>query len=228
MESTRFPGKPLAIINGMPTIWHVWWAVSGARLIQPYYIATDSPLIYEACRELSMACIITSRDCRSGTERCHDAMRQLKALEGDIIINVQADEPMIRSESLDELVRAFADPTVNIASLCFAPSDPGFVSDPNRVKILIDNAGNAVEFVRIAKVGWLWKQHVGVYAYRRPILAEIATLPPIGDLEQAIWMTMGRKIRMIEIPYKTIAVDVPADIEEIEKTACPKIGPRMP
>jgi 3-deoxy-manno-octulosonate cytidylyltransferase (CMP-KDO synthetase) len=220
MASTRFPGKPLALVNGMPMIWHVWRAVSATRLIYPHYIATPDREIIETCERLKMAHVLTSSDCRSGTERANDAMRHLKALEGDIVVNIQADEPMIRPESLDELVRIFADPTVKVASLCCEPPRERFMRDRNRVKVIIGDDGKAASFQRGPVSPYLkCRQHVGVYAYRREVLAEIADLEPSGDLEQEAWMKAGYKIRMIEIPYRTVAVDVPADIEEIEKTA---------
>jgi len=217
MGSTRFPGNPLASINGNPLLYHVWQATDISKLIEPFYIAMADKEIIDWCEFVGIKYLTTHHDCRSGTERVHDAMRQLKNLADDIVLNVQADEPMIRWESLDELARVFINPRIEIASLCFKSTEPDFASNPNRVKVSISDDGYAVEFARIVKVGWIWKQHVGVYAYRRDILRQLVELEPIGDLEQTAWMRAGHKIKMVEIPYETIAVDMPEDIVKVEK-----------
>jgi len=215
MASARFPGKPLAGIAGHPMLWHVWRAVKSAGTIHPCYVATDSPGIRTTCIELGMDYILTSAFCKNGTERVHDAMRNLSNREGDIVINVQADEPTIRPESLDALALVFNDPAVQIASLCFKVSNPAFIYNINHVKVMLGETGDALFFARRITSPGAWRsfrQHVGVYAYRREVLDRLCELPPNGDLEQVAWMRAGYKIRMLEIPYETVAVDVPADI----------------
>jgi 3-deoxy-manno-octulosonate cytidylyltransferase (CMP-KDO synthetase) len=228
MASTRFPGKPLALINGKPMIWHVWQAALYAKKVFPHYVATDSPTVFAACRELSISCLSTSPNCRSGTERCHDAMRHLKNLEGDIVINIQGDEPLIRSVSLDDLVLAFEDPDVKIASLCFSPTGADFIFNTNRVKVLVGDDGDAISFKRaLGEIGWyLYKQHVGVYAYRRDVLAQLVRLEPVGDLEQLAWMAAGYRIRMLEIFYETVAVDEPLDVARAERVMSTLCDPK--
>jgi len=221
MASTRFPGKPLALVAGKPMLVHVWRATAiQSKLIESCYVATADREIIDWCEFLGVKYLVTRADCRSGTERCHDAMRQLKSLPGDIVVNVQCDEPAVRGESLDELVRAFADPAVGIASLCFAPTGPEFIADRNRVKVLVGGDGYALGFWRSIHQSALWRsyrQHVGVYAYQREVLAEIAGLEPCGDLEQEAWMRAGCRVRMIEIPYETASVDRPGDVPGAER-----------
>ena len=221
MASTRFPGKPLASVAGKPMLVYVWRTVAiQSKLIESCYVATVDREIIDWCEFLGVKCLVTRTDCRSGTERCHDAMRQLKSLPGDIVVNVQGDEPTVRGESLDELVRAFADPAVGIASLCFAPAGRGFIANRDRVKVLVGPDGYALDFrrsVHPAADRRPYRQHVGVYAYRREVLAEIAGLEPHGDLEQEAWAAAGHRVRMIEIPYETASVDRPEDIAEVEK-----------
>lgn len=215
MASTRFPGKPLALIAGRPMVQHVYEAVARSKTVFPYYIAAESPEMFRACADLGMEFIVTRYECRNGTERVHDAMRNLSKRTGDIVINVQADEPTIRPESLDALALVFNDPAVQIASLCFKLSNPAFVYNINRVKVMLEETGDALFFARRITSPGAWRsfrQHVGVYAYRREVLSRLCELSPNGDLEQVAWMRAGYKIRMLEIPYETVAVDIPADI----------------
>jgi 3-deoxy-manno-octulosonate cytidylyltransferase (CMP-KDO synthetase) len=220
MASTRFPGKPLAPIAGKPMLAHVWKAAAiQSKLIEPCYVATADREIIDWCEFFGVKCLVTRADCRSGTERCHDAMRQLKNLPGDIVVNVQGDEPTIRGEALDDLARSFNDPRVEIASLYFKPQDPHFISDRNRVKVLIDAEGHALWFGRSIHAAPLWRsygQHIGVYAYRRDVLARLVELPVNPNLEQGAWMDAGYKIRMVETPFETVAVDSPEDIKRVE------------
>jgi len=225
MGSKRFPGKPLTSICGKPMLYHVWGAALMSQMIEPLFIATADKEIIEWCEFIGLKYIITRADCRNGTERCHDVMRQLAMRDpDDIVINVQGDEPMIRPESLDALARAFNDPAVQIASLYFRPSSLAFGSDPNRVKVLVGGNGDAFSFSRTMGTAYLWRlygQHVGVYAYRRDVLAKLITYAPEGDLEQCAWMRHGYRIRMVEIPYQTMAVDAPKDVARVESAMCP-------
>lgn len=220
MESVRFPGKPLTPIAGKAMVHRVYDAIVASRSIWPYYIATDSAEIEDYCRREKLNYILTARTCRNGTERCHDAMRQLAMRDpDDVVVNIQGDEPLIRPESLDALAQAFA-PEVNIASLYFMPTAPEFMGDRNRVKVLVGESGDALAFTRQATAMALWKlygQHVGVYAYRRDLLARLIKMEPVGDLEQLAWMRERIPVRMVEIGYETWAVDRPEDVAEVEK-----------
>ena len=219
MESTRFPGKPLALIAGKPMLWRVCRAVAQARMIYPWYVATDSAEILAACKAWEVKTIPTARACRTGTERVADAMRHLSSHEGDIVINIQGDEPTIRPESLDALVESFADTRVKIASLYYCPVQASDIGDRNRVKVLVDGSGDALFFTRTATAP-LWRLygvHVGVYAYRREILSKLVKLPQSGDLEQVVWMQSGYAIRMVETGYATASVDAPEDVARVEE-----------
>jgi 3-deoxy-manno-octulosonate cytidylyltransferase (CMP-KDO synthetase) len=222
MESTRFPGKPLALINGRPMIKHVYDAVKGADLIFPQYVATDSLEICETCERLKMEYIITSSDCRNGTERAADAMRQLQCRDGDVVVIVQSDEPMIKGWMLDELVGAFNDKSVQIASLMVRPYSQTDLDDENNVKVMVDPSDkNALWFNRQSSVGIDEMIHAGVYAYRRDTLLHLAKCPPWGlelrqHLEQYRALNEGFNIRMIEVPGRLISVDIPSDISRVE------------
>lgn len=229
MGSSRFPGKPLAMIAGRTMLRWVYDAAAAAELVFQVFVATPDREIVEHCEREGMKYILTGAGCRNGTERVNDAMRQFAQRDADeIVVNVQGDEPMIRPGTLNDLARAFTDPAVKIASLFFRPAGAaGFIADTNRVKVLVNGQGDAALFTRTVHQAYLWRsygQHVGVYAYRREILTELVQLPTAGDLEQVAWMRAGRRIRMVEIPYETAAVDCPGDLA---KVIVPEIVPRM-
>jgi 3-deoxy-manno-octulosonate cytidylyltransferase (CMP-KDO synthetase) len=224
MQSTRFPGKPLAPISGKPMIQRVYDSVTESRLITPYFVATDSPEICEACERLGMGYIITSPDCRNGSERAADAMRQLQYRDDDIVVVIQCDEPMLKGWMLDELVGAFDDKSVQVASLMVRPYSQEDFDDENSVKVATGKDGNALWFSRTSILGpneAPIRIHVGVYAYRRETLLHLATCPPWGRelqqrLEQYRALNEGFNIRMIEVPGRLISVDIPSDIARVE------------
>lgn len=225
MESTRFPGKPLALINGSPMVQLVYEATKGANLIFPLYVATDSLEICETCERLKMEYIITSSDCRNGMERAADAMRQLQCREDDVVVVIQVDEPMIKGWMLDELVGAFNDKSVQVASLMVRPYSQEDFDDPNSVKVATGHDGNALWFSRKSLLGpneAPIRIHIGAYAYRRDTLIHLSKCPPWGRelqqrLEQYRSLNEGFNIRMIEIPGRLISVDVPSDIAQVEE-----------
>jgi 3-deoxy-manno-octulosonate cytidylyltransferase (CMP-KDO synthetase) len=220
MASTRFPGKPLAPIAGRAMLRRVYDAVRAARVIEPYYIATPDAEIEGYCRENKLNYILTRSDCRNGTERCYDAMRQLAMRDpDDIVINIQGDEPLVRPESLDELARQFIDPRVKIASLYYMPKTNSGVVDPNVVKVLVGDNSTALAFTRRVTAPTLWSlygRHVGVYGYRRDELSKIVNLSPSSDLEQMAWMRARYEVRMVRIDYETVGVDTLEDVADAE------------
>lgn len=219
MGSTRFPGKPLAKILGRPMLAWVVDAAQEAELLSSIFVVTPDLEIKEFCEAAKIPYIITAREARNGTERCNDALRQLAARDQDeVIVNIQGDEPAIRGESLSRLVRAFEDPQVEIASLYRPGAGRTAGRDPHRVKVVVMKNGDAFSFTRdpvhpAVEAGL----HVGVYAYRRPVLAEISKLEPRGTLEQTAWLVGQRRIRMIPIDYDTAAVDTPEDLPRAEE-----------
>lgn len=231
MGSTRFPGKPLAELHGRPMVEWVYREAAATELLEPVFVATPDAEILACCRERRIPAIPTSAGCRNGTERVNDAMRQLAQRDPDeIVLNIQGDEPTIRPEALDALARAFNDPEVRIASLYFKPAAAGFTSDRNRVKVLVDEAGDALFFSRSILAGAQWRaygQHVGIYAYRREILAALAELEPSPSLEQLAWMRAGYKIRMVELDGETVAVDTAEDLRRAEAALAARLRPKV-
>jgi 3-deoxy-manno-octulosonate cytidylyltransferase (CMP-KDO synthetase) len=227
--ASRFPGKPLAQIAGRPMIQHVVERVRRARLVEGVVVATDDAGIKNAVEAFGGEAILTRADHRTGTDRVAEVAAHREA---EIYLNVQGDEPLIDPGTIDALVAAFLeDDSVQIAGPCVAIVHANDIMDPNITKVVRDFDGNALYFSR-APIPWVrdregpvaarhWK-HIGLYAFRRDALIEFPTLPPgdlerLEQLEQLRWLENGYRIRIVEAEYDAISVDVPADIERVEK-----------
>jgi 3-deoxy-manno-octulosonate cytidylyltransferase (CMP-KDO synthetase) len=227
--SSRFPGKPLAPIAGRPMIQHVVERVRQAQLLSGVIVATDEASIKNAVEAFGGEAILTRADHRTGTDRVAEVAAHREA---EIYLNVQGDEPLIDPGTIDALVAALLeDDSVQIAGPCVAITHANDIMDPNITKVVRDFDGNALYFSR-APIPWVrdrdgsvaarhWK-HIGLYAFRRDALIEFPTLPPgdlerLEQLEQLRWLENGYRIRIVETEYDAISVDVPADIERVEK-----------
>ncbi|NNC72600.1 MAG: 3-deoxy-manno-octulosonate cytidylyltransferase [Sphingomonadaceae bacterium] len=223
-ESTRFPGKPLAEIAGQPMIQHVWEKASAARGVHEVIIATDSDRIAAAAASFGAQAIKTRKDHESGSDRLAEVAQDLRA---DVIINVQGDEPLVRSSDLENLAALMVgDDGIEVASLCH-PITAEEAANPNRVKVVCDAAGDALYFSRAAiphpraAASARYRQHIGVYAYRRETLLRFPDLPvPTEEraeaLEQLRFLSAGIPIRLIETEPSGPGVDVPEDIARVE------------
>lgn len=227
--SSRFPGKPLAPIAGKPMIQHVYERVRGASLVSQVVVATEDARIESAVAGFGGKAIMTRSDHRTGTDRVAEVATHLPA---DIYVNVQGDEPLIDPGTIDALVAEMSEDTsVQLATPCTAIKHQDDIMDPNIVKVVRDFESNALYFSR-APVPWVrdtagtvtarhWK-HLGLYGFRRDALLEFPTLPPgelehIEQLEQLRWLENGFRIRVVETDYDAVSVDVPADVERVEK-----------
>jgi 3-deoxy-D-manno-octulosonate cytidylyltransferase len=227
--SSRLPGKPLASIAGKPMIQHVVERVRRAQLVKSILVATDDERIERAVEGFGGHAILTRPDHRTGTDRVAEVAAHVDA---EIYVNIQGDEPLIDPDTVDAVVSAMLeDESVQIATPCTAITQPNEIMDPNIVKVARDFDGNGLYFSR-APIPWVrdtkatvaarhWK-HIGLYAFRRDTLLEFPTLPPgelehIEQLEQLRWLENGFRIRTVETDYGAVSVDVPADIERVEK-----------
>jgi 3-deoxy-manno-octulosonate cytidylyltransferase (CMP-KDO synthetase) len=220
-QSTRFPGKPLALILGKPMLQWVYEGVRQARLLDRVIIATDDSRIHEAARGFGAEAVMTSAAHASGTER---AAEVASALDEEIIVNVQGDEPLITGESIDRLVSGLASAGVLMASLMAKVTDLGLIGDPHVVKVVTDESGKALYFSRAPlpyQAPDFFYQHVGIYAYRRNYLLALAHMSSTRlerheKLEQLRALEHGDGIKMIEIERPTLSVDTPEDIIKVE------------
>jgi 3-deoxy-D-manno-octulosonate cytidylyltransferase len=224
-HSTRFPGKALAKLLNKPLIQWVWEAVNNSNLFDQVMVATDSVKIKEAVDNFGGIAILTSKEHQSGTDRIAEVA---ESLDCDIIVNVQGDEPLINQKVLFPLLQVMQDTSLPIASLMTPIKDLSLLSNPNLVKVVVDNISNALYFSRsvipynrdnIPLVDY-W-QHIGVYAYRRNALMRLVKLPS-GKLEQAEKLEQlralenGIPIKMIKTEYNGIGVDTPEDLLKLE------------
>lgn len=224
-HSTRFPGKALAKLLNKPLIQWVWEAVNNSNLFDQVMVATDSVKIKEVVDNFGGIAILTSKEHQSGTDRIAEVA---ESLDSDIIVNVQGDEPLINQKVLSSLLQILEDSSIHIASLMTKIKDLKQLSNPNLVKVVVDNISNALYFSRSVipynrdniHFEDYW-QHIGVYAYRRNALMRLVKLPS-GKLEQAEKLEQlralenGIPIKMIKTEYNGIGVDTPEDLLKLE------------
>lgn len=228
--SSRFPGKPLAVLGGKPVIQRVYEQV--AAILNTVYVATDDERIYNTAIAFGGRAVMTSPDHKSGTDRIAEAVRKING-NYDVIINIQGDEPFIQSSQIETLCECFEDSGTQIATLGKPFTSLEAVQNTNSPKIILDNRGYAmyfsrsvIPFIRGAEsADWLARypflKHIGIYAYRVSVLAEITNLPQSSlelaeSLEQLRWLQNGYKIKVGLTDVETIGIDTPADLQRAE------------
>ncbi len=234
--STRFPGKPLAMIGDRPMIQWVWEGVSKISLLSDAVVATDDERIFDCVRNFGGKVVMTSSQHRSGTDRCGEVLRTMgvEAAQYDVVINIQGDEPNVACSQIEMVASCFFDPTVQIATLKKRIQTPDQLFSPNVVKVVSDLSGNALCFSRhplpylrgVEESQWLsqyaYYKHIGIYAFRREVLQQVVQLAPspiekAESLEQMRWMENGYKIAVRETQEENISVDTPADLDALLK-----------
>lgn len=229
--STRFPGKPLALLAEKPIIQHVYEQVK--KVIADVWVATDDRRILDSVTAFGGKAVMTRSDHKSGTDRIEEAAEKIKA-DADVIINVQGDEPFIQPSQIETLYDLFKHPQTQIATLGKPFESIEAVKNINSPKIVTDNQGFALYFSRsvipfvrgVKEEEWLehfpYLKHLGIYAYRREILKEVTKLPMSSlekaeSLEQLRWLQNGYRIRVGITNVETIGIDTPKDLERAEK-----------
>ena len=223
--STRFPGKPLAMIKGKSMIQRVYKNVKEVKELADVYVATDDMRIYDAVTAFGGKCIMTS-DCNCGTERVWLAAQ---GIDCDIVINIQGDEPLLGAAMIRDLLTAFEDETVEMATLKKPINTEQELDDPNAVKVVTDENDDAIYFSRhcipynLNKIPDVtWYKHIGLYGYKKEFL-QLFTTWPVGflesceSLEQLRVLEHGHKIRVVKTIYDSVGVDIPEHIHIIEK-----------
>jgi 3-deoxy-manno-octulosonate cytidylyltransferase (CMP-KDO synthetase) len=230
--SSRFPGKPLAMIGNKPMIQRVYEQVSKA--LELVWVATDDKRILNAVSGFGGNAIMTSPDHLSGTDRCAEAVTIINKERDrkiDIVINIQGDEPFIKPEQITQLMDCFSDDTVELATLVRKVEPGEDIFNPNQPKVILNSKGDAIyfsraaiPFIRDAEPGNWSKQHmffkhIGLYAYKAETLKKITLLPrsvlEISEsLEQNRWIENGYKIRTAITKWENIGIDTPDDLEK--------------
>lgn len=231
--STRFPGKPLAMLGGKTVIERVYEQVS--RALDQVYVCTDDERIRQAVETFGGKVVMTSTEHRSGTDRCYEAYTKVGE-DYDVVINIQGDEPFIRRSQLEILKSCFNHETTDIATLVkpFTSKDGlKALENPNSPKVVIGSHMQALYFSRsvipylrgIDPQDWLkvhtFYKHIGLYAYRASVLQEITSLPQgvleqAESLEQLRWLENGYNIRVGVTDIETIGIDTPEDLVKAE------------
>jgi len=232
-SSTRFPGKPLALIHGKPMIQRVYEQVMQCRQLSNVVVATDDERIEQAVKNFGGQVVMTAEHHQSGTERCAEAITKIPG-SFDYVINVQGDEPFIKSSQIDLLCSCFQNQRTKIATLIKTISRNEELFSSHVVKVVIDSKKDALYFSRSAiphhrnamEKFWIhlssYYKHIGIYGYERKTLLKIVKLPPselekAESLEQLRWLSNGYKIRTAETDEETISIDTQEDLQHAEK-----------
>ena len=229
--SSRFPGKPLAVLGGKYVIQRVYETVSS--VLDEAYVATDDQRIFDAVIAFGGKAVMTRTDHKSGTDRIEEAAEKL-ATDADVIVNIQGDEPFIQPSQIETICHCFDDENTEIATLGKPFESMEAVKNPNSPKIVTDNNGYAMYFSRSVipyvrgkeESEWLanfpYLKHLGIYAYKCKVLKEITKLPqsPLEiaeSLEQLRWLQNGYKIKVGRTDIETVGIDTPEDLTRAEK-----------
>lgn len=220
--STRFPGKIIAPLLGHPLVYHTWLRAREASLVDRVIIATDDPVVATALAPYDAEVVMTSSKHQTGTDRIAEIARLVDA---DLFVNVQGDEPAIDPATIDDTIRPLlSDYGLSMSTARRRLTDPEAIANPNVVKVVCDQFGQALYFSRLpvpylrdgdeAVAYW---QHIGLYVYRREYLLKFSTLPqtPLEQaekLEQLRALEHGHRIAVVTTEYAAIGVDVPDDL----------------
>lgn len=224
--SSRFPGKPLATINGISMIQRVYEQVLKAQKLDIVVVATDDERIYKHVLDFGGTAMMTSPEHLNGTERCAEVAREL-AGKVNGVINIQGDEPFIDPEQIDQLAELMEQHPDAIATLIRKITEADKQHDPNTVKAVTDQQGKALYFSRSAipydreNSSPTYFEHVGIYGFGAELLQQLVTLPPstlemAEHLEQLRWLEHGHSIYTAVTDKKSISVDTPTDINAAE------------
>jgi 3-deoxy-manno-octulosonate cytidylyltransferase (CMP-KDO synthetase) len=228
-QSKRFEGKVLADISGKPMIQHVWERAKQALLLDDLIIACDDQRIKDVAREFGAKVVMTAKGHYSGTDRLVEVVNPL---EVEIVVNIQADEPLIQPVMIDSIVDVLsADNSITMATLMRKIDNPSEVDNPNVVKVVTDKDNYALYFSR-SPIPYraldcevsnpVYYKHIGIYGYTKDFLFTYKNIPvsqleSIEKLEQLRVLEDGFKIKVIETKFDTIGVDTPEDLEKLKE-----------
>jgi 3-deoxy-manno-octulosonate cytidylyltransferase (CMP-KDO synthetase) len=230
-SSTRFPGKALCNIKGKTMVQRVYEQAKQSTYLHKVVVATDDQRIADNVLSFGGEVVLTASTHPSGTDRCWDALQQLKE-KYDYVINIQGDEPFINPKQIDELAAVLNDGTTELATQMIAVDSYGMLADEGEVKIVLNTNNEALYFSRaiipyiknVDKKEWHkhhpYYRHVGLYAYRRDILEKITKLPvsaleKVESLEQLRWLENGFKIKCVTTKFDSHCIDTPEDLQKM-------------
>ena len=220
-SSTRFEGKPLSLINGIPMIQRVYDLACQVKQLDTVVVLTDDDRIVDYCSKNEMRCIVVEDDVRSGTDRCAKA---LELLDGNIFVNIQGDEPLLNPDAVDRLISEHRNGVSN--AYVYVNNDDK-LQDKNVVKTITDMNSNAIYYSRLPipyqqKEQTSFKQQLGLYCFDRHML-EIFPSLLVGDNEKAESVEMlryienGYAVNMVEVEDEGLSVDTIEDLKKVEE-----------
>ncbi|MBI3136074.1 MAG: 3-deoxy-manno-octulosonate cytidylyltransferase [Bacteroidetes bacterium] len=229
-QSSRFPGKPLVDIAGKSMIQRVYEQAKKSALLTDVVVATDDQRIFHHVLSFGGKATMTSTDHANGTLRCGEVIS--KETGYDVVINIQGDEPLVKPEQIDAVLDLFNRPEVEIGTVVKRLHNVADIENENRIKVVLDHAGNALYFSRSAipfvqgKHLTHWPEsisyfkHIGIYAWRTETLKKLLLLPATElekaeSLEQLRWLFYGYKIATVETHIETPNVDTPEDVTAV-------------
>ncbi|MFO7963582.1 MAG: 3-deoxy-manno-octulosonate cytidylyltransferase [Desulfobacterales bacterium] len=230
-ESSRFEGKPLAAIMGKPMIQWVYERVTQTRpVLSDVIVATDDDRIVAAVKTFGGHAMLTSSKNRSGTDRVAEAAEKAGAHMDDIVINIQGDQPLLHPDCINDLTTPFfTEPGLEMATLAYRTTDKSEIENPKDVKVTFDMNGYAlyfsrspIPFSRNPGLEFDTHKHLGFYAYTRRFLEMFRSLPEgilerVEKLEQLRALEYGHRIKVVVTPHDSPEVDLPQDIQRVEK-----------
>ena len=228
-QASRFPAKLMQDLCGKPVIVRTYEAAIQTGLFDVVYVVTDSDVIAETIHAVGGQVIMSKKEHESGSDRIAEAIVDMDV---DIVINVQGDEPLIDKESLAKTIEVFENDVegeIDLASLMTPISDWDEISNPNTVKVIVDNHDYALYFSRSPipyprdkEVEVTYYKHKGVYAFRKRALLDFQKLPMLKleakeKIEAIRFLEYGKKIKMVETHVTGIEIDTPEDLERARK-----------
>ena len=227
-DSSRFPGKPLIDLKGKTMIQRVYEGALKSEMIHEVFVATDDQRICDEVTRFGGKVMLTSSNHKTGTDRCAEVAAQLKT---DVVINIQGDEPLVDYRQLNQLISAFNDNNIQIATLATRKINSEDLNNPNRIKVVVNHNQNAIYFSRSAVPNannlnddamtfYPYLRHIGLYGFRTNVINEITQLTPtlleqIESLEQLRWLYYGYSIHVVETEIETPNIDTPEDLSKV-------------
>jgi 3-deoxy-manno-octulosonate cytidylyltransferase (CMP-KDO synthetase) len=219
--ATRFPAKLMQMLGDKTVIRHTYDNTVATGLFDDVLVATDSTIIYNEIVDHGGHAVMSRKEHESGSDRIAEAIENLDV---DVIINVQGDEPFMEKQPIADLLKAFEDEHVRVASLMHAITDDEQVNNPNIVKVVTDINGFALLFSRSpipykrnTDTAFRYFRHIGVYGYRKKALLQfvqwpLSALENIEKLEQLRYLENGVRIKMVATDFSAIGIDTPEDL----------------
>lgn len=233
MGSSRYPGKPLALIHGVPMVGHVAFRTAKSKILSETYVATCDDIIADYCKKVGLKCIMTSDTHTRCSTRTAEALLKIEEETGkeiDIVVMVQGDEPMVQPQMIDDAVEPMLkDASINVVNLMADMATVEEFEDPNEVKVVVDRNNDALYFSRepipSRKKGVTtvpMRKQVCIIPFRRDYLLEFNAMEesPLEIIESVDMMRIlehGGKVRMVPTAFRTWSVDTPEDLARVEK-----------